>query len=167
MSNMMTQRPESGGSRWPRRILDLVGRSLFTGAAIALYVWISHHVETTQPALSAEQLSMRISHEQGAESKASRCGDCPQIGDKYTAVVWGGESSGATTAIYVYVNDRPVTSCEGCRALSFVVRDIGKYYVVAASRTQSCQVADTRSFDALMASFMRCGHVENQSFDVR
>lgn len=156
----MTSNVEHARSRWFRKLIDWCGRTAFIVGAIVLYTKIT--APTQQP---DKKLSIHVSRSAGANSLASRCSDCSQPGDTYTVVLWGGES-GSLTSIYTFVNDRYVTSCDDCRAMSFIVHDIGRFYVVGSSRPQHCQI-NTISLDALIASAMNCGSVEYSSFDVR
>lgn len=160
----MINRPENNGSWSLRFWANLRGIViLLIVAVVVVNAWVT--IRSSLQDTKITKLSLNVSREAGFESKASRCGDCPQIGDMYTIILAGGES-GEIPSIHVYVSDRYVTSCEECRVLYFVAHDIGKFYVVGSSRPRHCQI-NTISLDTIMASALNCGSVEYSSFDVR
>lgn len=152
---------ESNGRRWSKRAAAILGRALFVCMIIVAYTWIDHRLDS-----NSGKFSMRLSHEQGPENRASRCpGDCSQIGDTYTAITSGG-SSDSITSIYAFVQNRLLAACEDCTILSIVIQSVGKFDIVGALHTKRCTV-DKSNFDSLAASAMRCGAIEYSSFEVR
>lgn len=154
----MAKRPDSG-SQWARRVLGLIKQALFVCTIIALYTWLNHWMVST----SAQKFSMRISREQGETSKASRCGECLQMGDTSKISVWG--DSGATdftTEIYVFYHDKPLLACSDCRTLVFKIPAVGHYQIMGLLRPRNCQV-DISSLDAISASAAYCSTTFNHS----
>ncbi len=156
MNNMQPER----NSMWLKRALNQVGRAVFVCMIIALYTWMSHCAES-----KSSNLSMRVTRSMGPESELSRCGDCPQIGDTYTIVVWGVVPPD-NSSIYVFSSsdNRIVVSCDDCTILTFVVNTIGKFDVIGAS--YRCPI-DKRSLDSLILSVQRCGVYEHSTYQIR
>lgn len=158
----MTQSTTPGpGSKWLKRIGQLLCASAFVFAGIAIYLlWVDRDTNN--------KFLMQTTREIGAESKASRCvGECVQIGDTYTAMTFGG-SIANTTSIYIYAQDRLLVSCVSCQVLSIVIKTLGKLDIVGISLPHKCQ-ANKTNLDALEASVAVCGggDIEHVTFEVR
>lgn len=92
----------------------------------------------------------------GPSALTSRCRDCTQAGDFIHVTMLGDDRR--VHGVRVYDGDTLVTACAPCSALTFTVRFLGRYDIVAyeAPNTTAC-IASNAGLDSDVAGLQRCG----------